>query len=186
VDARAGGERLSGAGILQAADAVRAITLRHVLVRLGALALLTLLVARSARKKNANATSPFRLSFLIPALAAGPGLFFFAPWLLPRVNLAVDVLARPLADMDLLVGASLHRWLPLANAVVPFALTAVTFGVKSARPVVAGLAVGTAAYLTSVVALGEAFGPLGRVALIAWCAANAVACAWIARTNLSE
>jgi serine protease len=100
--------------------------------------------------------------------------------------LAVDVLARPIADLDLLVGASLHQWLPLANALVPFALTALCFGSRRLRPVIAGLATGTAAYLGSVAVLGEALGPLGRAALVAWCGVNAVACAWIARSNLAE
>src|SRR5262249_43685703 len=122
----------------------------------------------------------------LPALAAGPGLFFFAPWVLPRVHMAVDVLARPIADMDLLVGTSLHRFLPLANALIPFALTALAFGVKRLRPAIAGVSAGTAAYLASVVVLADAAGPMGRIPLVLWCAGNAIACAWIARTNLAE
>jgi serine protease len=187
VDDSDGAAKLYGAGVLQAADAASHVTFMHALLRLLGVLGITFAVARAARKASGDkATSPWRASFLVPALLAGPGLFFFAPWVLPRVNLAVDLLARPLADMDLLVGASLHRWLPLANALVPFGLTALTFGVKAARPAVAGLAVGTAAYLASVAVLGEAFGPFGKLAMIAWCAANAVACAWIAKTNLSE
>ena len=95
-------------------------------------------------------------------------------------------LARPIADFDFLVGASLHRWLPFANALLPFALTAVAFGIKRARPAIAGFSAGTAAYLASVALLGDAFGPFGRVAMIAWCGVNALLCAWIARTNLAE
>ena len=186
VDTSEEGKRLYGAGILQAGTAVERVTKTHAMVRLAALLLFTLFVAASARKKSADATSPWRLGFLIPALAAGVGLFFFAPWILPRVSLVVDVLARPLADLDYLVGASMHRFLPFANALVPFALTAVLFGVAKARPFIAGIATGTAAYLTSVILLGESFGPFGRTALLAWCALNAFACLWIARTNLSE
>ena len=84
------------------------------------------------------------------------------------------------------MGVSLHRFLPLANALVPFLFTAVFFGVKRLRPAIAGLAVGTGAYLLSLVALGDAAGPFGRVALVAWCVLNAAICAWIARTNLAE
>lgn len=182
-----GGEvRHYGAGVLQAADAVVAVTKQHVLARLVALFALTFLIARGARKKNPETKSPFRLAFLLPALAAGPGLFFFAPWILPRVSLPVDVLARPLADLDLLVGVSLHRFLPLANALVPFGLTALFFGVKRLRPVIAGLSAGTAAYLTSLLVFGDAAAPFGRVAFLAWCAVNVFLCAWIARVNLSE
>ena len=181
-----GDTRHYGAGILQAADAVVAVTKQHVIARLVALFALTFLIARSARKKNPETKSPFRLAFLLPALAAGPGLFFFAPWILPRVSLPIDVLARPIADLDLLVGVSLHRFLPLANALVPFGLTAIFFGVKRLRPVIAGLSAGTAAYLTSLLVLGDAAAPFGRVAFLVWCAVNAALCAWIARVNLSE
>ncbi|WP_437689069.1 S8 family peptidase [Sorangium sp. So ce176] len=185
VDSSADGKLLYGAGVLDAASSVARVTQSHAVVRLVALLLLATWVGRRARKKEANAASPWQVSFLLPALAAGPGLFFFAPWLLSRVDLAVDVLARPIADLDLLIGASVHRWLPLANALIPLGLTSLFFGVKKLRPAIAGLAVGTAAYLTSVVTLGEAAGPLGRLALVVWCAVNAAACLWIARTNLS-
>jgi serine protease len=185
VDDSDAGRRQFGAGILQAADAVAHVTLRHALVRLAALALVTFGLWRAAKRRGGTA-SPWRLSFLLPALAAGPGLFFFAPWLLPRVELVVDVLARPIADLDLFVGASLHRWLPLANALVPFALTALFFGVKRLRPVVSGFAAGTAAYLASIALLGEHAGPFGRALLVGWCALNALLCAWIARANLEE
>jgi serine protease len=186
VDSSEQGKRLYGAGVLNAEGAVVTATKQHVLVRLLALLGLTFWLARSARRKNPEAKSPFRLSYLLPALAAGPGLFFFASWVLPRVSLPVDVLARPLADLDLLVGVSLHRLLPLANALVPFLLTALFFGVRKLRPVVAGISAGTAAYLLSVLALGDAAAPFGRAALLGWCAVNAGICAWIARVNLAE
>ena len=186
VDDSEQGKKLYGAGILQAAQSVVRVTEIHAGLRLLAVLALTAWVARSARKKSARATSPWTASFLLPALAAGPGLFFFAPWILPRVELPIDLLARPFADLDLLIGASLHRWLPLANALIPFGLTALCLGIKSLRPAVAGFSVGTAAYLVSVVALGEAGSPVGWTALVVWCALNAAACIWIARTNLEE
>jgi serine protease len=185
VDDSEAGRKKYGAGILSAADAVAAVTLRHAIVRVVALLVGMLWVARALRKKS-GAGTPWKPAFLVPALLAGPGLLFFAPWLLPRATLAIDLLSRPLADMDLFVGASVHRWLPLANALVPFGLTALFFGAKPMRPVVAGVATGTAAYLASVAALGEHAGPFGRVATIAWCAANAAVCLWIARANLEE
>ena len=186
VDTSEGAKKLYGAGILQAADAVEQVTFHHALTRLLALLAVTALVARAARKKNARAASPWRLSYWIPALAAGPGLFFFMPWILPRVDMAVDLIARPIADLDLLAGVGVHRWLPLANALIPFGLTVLAFGVKRFRPVIAGFAAGTAAYLASVVVLGDAAGPFGHVPLLLWCGVNALLCAWIARTNLAE
>lgn len=186
VDPSPEGVKLYGAGVLQAGAAAERVTLLHLVARLASLLAITLLVARAAKKRNPEATSPWRLSYWIPALAAGPGLFFFAPWLLPRVHVAVDLLARPLGDLDFFLGASVHRWLPFANALVPFGLMAISFGSKRLRPWTAGLAAGTGAYLTSVAILGEAAGPLGHTALIAWCSLNAAACIWIARTNLAE
>jgi serine protease len=185
VDDSDSGKKLFGAGVLDAASSATRVTLVHALTRLGALLALAWLVVRGARKRNAKATTR-RWSYWLGALAAGPGLLFFAPWLLPRVSLVVDILARPIADLDLFVGASLHRWLPLANVALPFALTALAFGSRKLRPTVAGIATGTAAYLVSIAVLGEAAGPFGRVALIAWCGLNALACVWVARTNLAE
>ena len=189
VDTSDGAKKLYGAGILQAAGAVERVTFQHALARLLALVAVSLLIARSAQKKSKGAATPFsiaRLDYWIPALAAGPGLFFFLPWVLPRVHLAIDLLARPLADADMLLGVSLHRYLPLANALIPFGLTALAFGVKKLRPAIAGFSAGTAAYLASVLILADAAGPFGRIPLILWCAGNAFACAWIARTNLAE
>ncbi len=186
VDPSEGGAKLYGAGILQAGAATEHVTFTHLAARLAALLAITLVVARAAKKRNPDATSPWRLSYWIPALAAGPGLFFFAPWLLPRVHVAVDLLARPLGDLDFFLGASMHRWLPFANALIPFGLMAISFGSKRLRPWIAGLAAGTGAYLTSVAVLGETTGPLGHTALLAWCGINAAACIWIARTNLVE
>jgi serine protease len=102
------------------------------------------------------------------------------------VWLAVDLLSRPFGEWDLLVGASVHKLLPLANALVPFGLTALFLGVKRLRPMVAGVAAGTAAYLVSVAALGQLAGPFGLVPTMVWCAVNALACVWIARVNLVE
>jgi len=186
VDSSEGAKKLYGAGILQAASAVERVTAVHAILRLLVLLGLTFVIARSAQKRNANASSPWTPLYWLPALAAGPGLFFFAPWVLPRVHLAVDLLARPLGDLDLFLGVNVHNFLPLANGLIPFALTALAFGLKKARPAVAGFSAGTAAYLVSVAALGEVTGPFGKVALIGWAAANAVVCIWIARTNLAE
>ncbi|MFS8069222.1 MAG: S8 family peptidase [Byssovorax sp.] len=186
VDPSDEGVKLYGAGVLQAGAAAEQVTFKHLAARLAALLAITLIVARAAKKRNPEATSPWRLSYWLPALAAGPGLFFFAPWLLPRVHIAVDLLARPLGDLDFFIGASVHRWLPFANALIPFGLMALSFGSKRLRPWIAGLAAGTGAYLVSVATLGETTGPLGHTALLAWCGLNAAACIWIARTNLSE
>src|SRR5262249_22489800 len=63
VDGSDDGKKLYGAGILQAANAVERVTLRRALVRLAALVAVTLFIARRARKKNANAASPWKLAY---------------------------------------------------------------------------------------------------------------------------
>jgi serine protease len=186
VDGSEEGKKLFGAGILQASDAVQRVTFMHALVRLILTIGISLFVGMWAFRKNDKATSVAAPGYVLGALAAGPGLLFFLPWLLPRAYLPVDLLARPIADLDLLLGASYHQWLPLANVLIPFGLTAIAFGSRALRPVVAGIAAGTAAYLGSVMLLGEHGSPFGRALLIVWCAVNMIGCAWLARENLAE
>ena len=186
VDDSEKGKQLFGAGILQAAEATSRVTFLHAVIRLAFVIGISLLVGTWALRKNRRATSVASPGYMLGALLAGPGLLFFAPWIFPRVYLPVDILARPIGDMDLYIGASLHRFLPLANALIPFGLTAIAFGSRALRPFVAGISVGTAAYLASIAVLGEHGSPFGQALLVVWCAANALACAWLARENLAE
>jgi serine protease len=172
-----------GAGILHSAAAVERAALTHVLARLLALAALIFLVFRGRRQRAL--ASPWSPGFLIPAFAAGPGLLFFAPFLLPRHQGAVDFFARPIGDWDLLVSAQLHGYLPLANALLPFALVLFLLSVRRLTSVLAGFSVGTAAYLCSVVALRDVASPAGTFLLMLWCALNAAACVWLARVVIT-
>lgn len=175
-------KNLYGSGILDAGAAVRLVTFKHAMWRIIALLGLTAYLGFTVKRRG---TSPWNLKFLLGALIAGPGLFFFAPLVLPRSEFIVDLLARPFADMDLmLVGQSLHRWLPLATVLVPFALTTICLGHRTLRQMVAGLSVGTAAYLAAAIYLNENVSPLGHAATVIWMAANAVGCLWVARQNL--
>jgi serine protease len=185
VDSSDKGRLLYGAGILQADAAATWVTIVQGLSRLGATIALALLLLRGARKAGSSLGAG-HVGFWIAALATGPGLFFFAPWVLSRESFVVDLLSRPVADLDLLVDASLHRWLPLANALWPLALAAVGFGVKSLRPVIAGVAVGTAAYLATTAGLGFAYGPFGKTLLTLWCAGNALVSLGVARAVLVD
>ena len=115
----------------------RRAALGFALVALAALAFL------SARKKNADARL-FRPEVILPALLTGPGLFVL-PFVLPRAFLPVDLLSRPLPEWDLLVSARVHDYLPLANALIPFALLSLGFGVVKLRPVIAGVSLGPVA-----------------------------------------
>jgi serine protease len=185
VDTSDKGRLLYGAGILQADAAARWVTLVQGLARLGAVIALAMLLLRGLRKTGSSLGSG-RFGFWVAALATGPGLLFFAPFVLSRELFVVDLLARPVADLDLLIDAGLHRWLPFANVLWPLALAAIGFSVKSLRPVIAGAAVGTAAYLATTAGLGFAYGPFGKTLLTLWCAANALGCLGVARAVLLD
>ena len=98
----------------------------------------------------------------------------------------VDLLSRPLGELDLFVGASLHRLLPLANVFVPLALLVTTFHIKRLRGFVAGIATGTASFLVSLAALGQTFSPFGQSALFGWVTLNAALCLLVARFALKH
>jgi serine protease len=186
VDPSDSGKRLYGAGILDVEATLRAVHFKQAVTRLALAAVFTALVVfliSAAKRRDARVLS---VPFLLGVLATGPGLLFFAPLFLSRVHLPVDILARPVADLDFFLGASVHRLMPLASALVPFVLLITTFQWRSLRPFVAGVGIGTAAYLGSVLVLGHAFAPFGQAALIAWCFGNALASLFIARTCLAE
>jgi serine protease len=183
VDDSEAGKRLYGAGILDAAGAVRDVWMKQATYRLVAFVGLALALVVAARKKAKDAkVTP---GFLLAGLAAGPGLLFFAPLVASRTIAPIDALARPVGDLTLLVSPELHAWLPLANGLVPLALTALLFHVRAMRPALAGFATGTAAYLLAVPLLGQHGGPLGAAALAGWCVLNAAVCALVAKTNLA-
>jgi serine protease len=178
-------KKLYGAGVLDAAAAVRQTALQHAFTRLALLGVLAAWAAYMARKASglSKVLSP---GFLLGALLTGPGLLFFAPLVSPVPMLALDILARPLADLDLLFSPALHRWLPLANIAIPFGLTTLAFGIKALRPSLAGVSLGTAAYLGSVLVLNETFPPVTRVLLLGWVAVNAVLCAFLGKFLLTD
>jgi len=187
VDDSDSGKKLYGSGILDAQSATFAVWAKQVMVRFGALGAVIALVVASARKgaKNPKSVSPLHPGFLLTALAAGPGLLFFLPLVVSRAALPIDLLSRPFGDWSIFAGTALHNWLPLANAGLPLALTALLFHKKALRPLVGGFSAGTAAYLAAVPILGQVAGPMGSGVLAVWCIANAVICAMVARTNLA-
>jgi serine protease len=180
-----GPARKFGKGALDADKALRNVALRQTLARLAFLSFAIFVLFRWVRRAGMPQT-PWRPGFLGSALFAGPGLLFFAPFLLPRHNDVVDLLARPLGDWDLLWNASLHGYLPLANVLLPFALTLVLLGVRPLRPVIAGLSTGTAAYLGAALVNGTTQSALGSVGFAVFAGANALACLVLARLVLVE
>lgn len=176
-------KNLFGAGIVDAAAAVSYTVWHHGLVRIGLLFGLTFILSLLLKGKG---TSPYSWKYLVPGFFAGPGLLFFLPLVLSCVSLPLDIASRALPDMDLIAGAAIHQYFPLANAVIPFLLMLLTWSFKQLRPAVAGLAVGMGAYLLSVVVLGDQFSQFGSTIQTIWCGLNVVGCMIIAKMNLSE
>lgn len=185
VDTSPKGKLLFGAGVLDAGASLRKVAFDYGIARLGLLAVFAALVTLWARQSSKTAGRK-GLGFWFAALITGPGLFFFAPLVLSRASVPVDILARPLADLDLYLGAGVHRLLPLATAFVPLGLMLIGFQSRVLRQVAAGAGVGTAAYLGSLLVFREAWAPFGAAMFLAWVAANIAASLFIARTCLAE
>jgi serine protease len=168
-----------GAGLLQADAAAFHVHKTQVLTR----ALWLLVGAAMAfawarrRGETLSATSP---GFWLGGLMSSVGALFFLPWIASRHGLVLDWLSRPIGDWDLLRSASLHQWLPLANAGVPLALAAVLYKVRGTQGFLAGLSVGTAAYLGSTITLGWTVAPFGWTLGVVWFALNAFVCLYLA------
>jgi len=174
-----------GAGLLQVGEAVDSVVRTQTIARLIALLLLTLLAFRWAGRRG-ETHSPVSVGYWLGALTTGVGLLFFGPWLMSRHHWWLDLLSRPFGEWDLLLDASLHGFLPLANAAVPIGLIVVLMGVKRANPWLAGVCVGTAAYLTALVGLGQLSTPFGWLLTCVWCVANALLCLYVASLLLAK
>ncbi len=184
-DEKRGGPRF-GQGILDVGQAVSTTVWVQVITRFALVLMLAGFAWRHIRRKGGVAR-PWRPGFWVMALAFGPGLFSLAPLFTSRVPLPVDLLARPIPEWDLLLGVSVHRWLPLAHFFVPFALSAVAFSIRKARPFIAGVAVGTAAYLVSVPLLELTTSDLRSRALLGiWALLNAAGCMWLTILHMDE
>lgn len=184
-DEQRGGPRF-GQGILDVGHAVSTTVWVQVITRFALVLVLAGFAWRHIRRKGGVAR-PWRPGFWLMALAFGPGLFALAPLFTSRVPLPVDLLARPIPEWDLLLGVSVHRWLPLAHFFIPFALSAVAFSIRNARPFIAGVAVGTAAYLVSVPLLELTTSDLRSRALLSlWALVNAAGCLWLTILHMDE
>jgi serine protease len=177
-------KNLYGAGILDAGAAAARAHWTHVGMRLAALLGLFLLVATQIKRGRGVLTkSPLALG---GAFLGAVGLLPIAPLvhLSSAMRPVAELLMRPLGEWDLLFGAGLHRWLPLANALPAMVGVAFLFGSKRLRPGVGGLALGSAALLVQLaVSADVAFGA-GSVLLRVWVLLNALVCAWLARLCL--
>lgn len=97
----------------------------------------------------------------------------------------IELAMRPLGEWDaILFGASLHKWLLLASALPSVALTAIGFASRRIRPLIGGIALGTAALLSQMAWSADVAFVAGPALARAWAVANALVCLWIARVAL--
>lgn len=178
IDPSDAAKKLYGSGVLTADDTVKGITFKFLLMRVAFLLGLVYLVAQKL---------PTKVEFWLPAVFTSVGLLAFAPWVGLTSIPGFDLLARPWGDWDLLlVGVSLHKWLLLASAVIPFVATTLTYNVVKARPMIAGWSVGTAAYLISLLVTNSVLGPFGQVAMALYLFVNIAVCTYLAKVNFDE
>jgi serine protease len=180
-------KNLFGAGILEAGKAAARTHWAHVAVRLVALVALAIALTRRIRKKGGKVEGG--AGKVVGAVAASVGLLPFLPLLgIPArsgsMRLFAELAMKPFGEWTLVLAPGLHRWLPLASALPIFGLTAILFGSKTVRPLLGGLALGTAALLLQLGVAGETYYALGPFMLRVWCVLNALACMWIARLAL--
>jgi serine protease len=180
--------KLYGAGILDGGAAASHVFWHHFALRALALAGLGWLVRRRVVKRGGTFTRS--VGAFLGACLAGVGLLPFIPLsgLLThtgKLHDFVELAMRPLGEWDaILFGAGLHRWLLLASALPSVALTAVGFASRRARPLIGGIALGTAALLCQMAWSADVAFVGGEALARAWAVGNALVCLWIARVAL--
>ncbi|MDP9151926.1 MAG: S8 family peptidase [Myxococcota bacterium] len=179
---------LYGAGIVDAGAATRHVFWGRFVWRTIALVGLGAAIARRIRKRGGRLVrSP---GTVLGALCAAVGVFpaallFGGVAHADRFRTVVGLLTRPLGEWDIvLVGVGLHRWLLFASALPAIALTMVGFASSRARPLIGGVALGTAAMLVHMAFAGDTAFVAGAFAGRVWAGANALVCVWIARAAL--
>jgi serine protease len=182
--ARAKGDKnLYGAGIVDVGIAASRVFYTDLALRAVALMGLAWLVGRRIRRRGGTmARTPASVS---GAIVAGVGLIPIAPLL--GLGRYATLAMRPLGEWDLvLFGAGVHQWLLLASALPAVALTLFAFASKRVRPLIGGVALGTAALLVQHLVSGDVAFVGGATLAKVWMVANALVCLWLARTALDQ
>jgi serine protease len=176
-----------GAGIIDAPAAVLKARAQTGGYQLGLGLLMAGAVVASLRRRGGLGVK-LGPSYLVGVLFGASGLFFL-PYLAPGLSSlpVVNALTHGVPSWDLSVlGPNGHGNALFFSALVPLGLLAVGYGVRRARGLLAGIAVGVAAHLAFFAAVPltavqvPAF--LGGSAL--WLIANALACLGLARLAL--
>jgi serine protease len=184
-----GDKNLYGAGRLDASAAANRVLYTHLGLRIAALFALFALVGRAIKKSGSRAVRS--KGALVTAMLAGTGLLPIAG-LLGLTTMSgplrpiVELAMRPLGEWDLVFSAGLHKYLLLANAGPAIGATLLLYGVKRLRPLVGGLAIGSAALLTQMAISGDVSFALGSIGLRVFAVVNAAVCFWIAKAALDE
>jgi serine protease len=137
-----------GAGIIDAASALRSVQINLGAIRLGLALALAMLLIIWLRRTDQLEVKP-GVGMFVGLLATSSGLFFLPELLgaaLPEpfmTLLSHSVLASDLA----LLGPGGHANPLFHSAILPVGLLLLLFGVKGLRPWIAGIALGAAAYL---------------------------------------
>jgi serine protease len=179
---------LYGAGILDAEAATAHLFWTRLVVRSIALGGLAWLVARRIRKRHGKVA--FRTSTILGAFVTSVGLFPLWPLLRAASpagawQLLGELAMRPIGEWDLMFGgAGLHKWLLLASALPALALVALGFSSPRVRPLIGGVALGTAALLTQVTLAGDTAFVAGGFLMRVWTVTNALICLWLASASL--
>lgn len=175
---------LFGAGILNAAKAVKNVYWHQFLIRVVALFGLAWFVKRRISKVGGIPVRPGTLGMLV----AGTGIAPFLPLtgLLPKLGslrFLGEMAIRPLGEMDVLVSSNIHQWLPLASALPAVAFLLLGYGVKSLRSQIGGFSIGAAALLTQLLIQNDGdWGIVFRLVMVA----NLCLVSWIARVVLDS
>jgi serine protease len=181
---------LYGAGIVDAAAAAARVFWSHLALRTVALAGFTWIVVRRIRRRGGKvAATP---SSILGALAASVGLFPIWPALgvAPPTGvwlLVVELAMRPFGEWDLVLGGvGVHNWLLLASALPPLGLAALGFANSRTRPLIGGVALGSAALVAQIALSRDVAFVAGGFALLVWSVISALLCLWLAGISLNQ
>jgi serine protease len=171
---------LFGAGILDASGAAAKAHWTPIFYRLAALALMGLFLFKSKKF-----FSPLALG---SAIFASVGIACFLPLLGVHIsNVYLNtILTQPFGTWDTALGLSLHKWLPLANSIPAWLLIGLFFDNKRLRPIIGGVASGSAALMAEIIFSGSVHYAVWSVFAITWLVANIAACVWIADKSLED
>ncbi|MFO0664330.1 MAG: S8 family peptidase [Polyangiaceae bacterium] len=182
-------KNLFGAGILNADAATSKVHWSHLLFR--AAALLGVLFGLRAMIGKGKGKFALPKRALAAALAFGTGLLPLAATLglasrSGALRPVVEAVSRPVFEWPLLLDVGMYKWTLLFTAVPAVALTLLGFGSKQARPVIGGIAAGTAAFAVQMALQADASFALGSFGLRLVMAVTAVVCFFVARLTLDS